>query len=169
MRLAHDLNFDAFGLEVVEYELGARGSLGVDSSCDPNLHILEMLPSLNACIFLKKVSKVSIGVEFVRIGIQRSAGLELSDLAAPDFEVLLGRISRRTRFAWWSRTFGVSSASVSSADAVFSFGACAAGCEAALAAFFSSCSLCLMRFLSSLLLLSGSQPVSRSQSPVEIF
>ena len=49
-----DLDLDALATDVVEHELGPRGSLGVYPASDPDLDILSMFACLEGGIFLQE-------------------------------------------------------------------------------------------------------------------
>ena len=89
LRLTHNLNLDTLRSDVVEYQLAARNTFGVDPAPNADLDIFEMLASLDRFISRKKVSQVGGNFEFMGIGIGSFALSELLDLARSDFEILL--------------------------------------------------------------------------------
>lgn len=93
LSLAHDLHLDAFCSDVVEHELGARGTLGVYPSSDTNLDIFEVLARLDGIIALEEVSQIGCDIEFVGVGIGTLGLSQLLDFAASDLIVLLGLVT----------------------------------------------------------------------------
>ena len=91
LSLTHDLNLDTLCSDVVEYQLSARHSLGVDPASKADLDISEVLASLERFISWEKLSQVCGDLEFVRVGVGSFALSQLLDFAGADLEVLLGR------------------------------------------------------------------------------
>ena len=67
----------------------------------------------------EEFAQICIDLEFMRVGIQRSACLKLSDFAATDLEILLVGVRYGVLCEVYGLTFGVNSASSSSTDVFF--------------------------------------------------
>lgn len=67
--LTHDLDLDPLGSDVVEDQLGARCTFGVDPASQTDLDILEVLASLERLISRQKLSQIGGNLEFVRVGV----------------------------------------------------------------------------------------------------
>lgn len=90
LRLAHDLHSGALGADIVEAEVGARGTLVVDTATDADDLFLLVLASLEVTKVLDEVSDVIVDVELVGVGVGVVALAELLDGSAADLKVLLG-------------------------------------------------------------------------------
>lgn len=87
--LAEDLDLDALGADVVEDELGASSTLGVDSARNADLGLLLLLALLEAVVLLEEIAQIDGDLELVGIRVWVLGLTELVDLVAADFEVLL--------------------------------------------------------------------------------
>jgi hypothetical protein len=87
--LAHDLDLNTLRANVVEVQLGAGGTLGVDTASNANGNLRLLLALLETLIFLEEVAEIGIDVELVGIGIRLLGLAQLVDLLAANLEVLL--------------------------------------------------------------------------------
>lgn len=87
--LAHNLHLNALGTDVVEDQLGAGGTLGVDTTgnADGGLGLLFTL--LQTLVLLEELAQVILDVELVGVGVGLLVLAQLVDALAADFEVLL--------------------------------------------------------------------------------
>ena len=68
-RISHHLDLVTLSLEVIEEELGARGTLAVDASGDGDGHVGELLACLEGGELLDKLGHGHGDVELVRVGV----------------------------------------------------------------------------------------------------
>lgn len=89
LRLAHHLNLDTLGPNIVKDQLGPRRSFGVDTARHANLSLLLQLACFEGFIFAEEISEVDVDLELVgiRIGIERL--FQFLDTGASDLEILL--------------------------------------------------------------------------------
>jgi hypothetical protein len=87
--LAHDLDLDTLGADIVEVQLVAGGTLGEDTTSDANGNVGLLLALLEALVVLEELAEVGVDLELVRVGIGLLGLAQLVDLLAPNFEVLL--------------------------------------------------------------------------------
>lgn len=87
--LTHYLDLDTLRADVVEVQLVAGGTLGIDTASNSNGNIGLLFAFLETIIILNKVTELSVDVEFVRIGVRLLGFAQLVDFLAPNLEVLL--------------------------------------------------------------------------------
>lgn len=88
--LAHDLDLDTICSDIVEGELGTRGSLAVDTGTDLDNLVLGVLSGLEVPKLLDKLAQVVGNVELVGIRVGALGLSELVDVPGSDLEVLVG-------------------------------------------------------------------------------
>lgn len=87
--LAHDLDLDTLSADIVENQLVAGRTLGVDTASNANGNIRLLLALLETLLLLNKVAKVGVDVELVWVGIGLLGLAQLVDSLAANLEVLL--------------------------------------------------------------------------------
>lgn len=87
--LAHHLDLDPPGANIVEDQLVAGGTLGVDPSRNPNWHIGPLLTLAQILVFFQKLPEVIRDFELVRVGVWVVGLAEFVDPIAPNLEVLV--------------------------------------------------------------------------------
>jgi hypothetical protein len=87
--LADDLHLDAFRTDIIEEELGTRGTLGVDSTGDTDGDIGLLLALGETLVGLEEFAQVIGDLELVRVGVGLLGLAQLVDSLAADLEVLL--------------------------------------------------------------------------------
>jgi hypothetical protein len=87
--LAHDLDLDTLGADIVEVQLVTGGTLGEDTASDANGNIGLLFALLETLIVLQELAEVGVDLELVRVGIGLLGLAQLVDFLAPNLEVLL--------------------------------------------------------------------------------
>jgi hypothetical protein len=87
--LAHDLDLDTLGADIVEVQLVTGGTLGEDTTSDADGNIGLLFALLETLIVLQELAEVGVDLELVRVGIGLLGLAQLVDSLAPNLEVLL--------------------------------------------------------------------------------
>lgn len=69
LALTHYLHLDSLGPDIVEHQLGPRNTLDIYSRSDAAFYIFEMLPWLEALMFLDELSEIGGDLEFMGVGV----------------------------------------------------------------------------------------------------
>ena len=104
--------------DIVEDQLGARRTLGVNAAGDLDLDVRLLLALGEALMVLQVLTQIIGDVELVRVGIRLLGLAELVDLSTPDLEILLGvsvlthpiENTRQSKLTWASKLASSSSA-----------------------------------------------------------
>lgn len=97
LSLAHNLNLDSLGTDIVEDQLRTRRPLGVDSASDADFDVRLLFALLETFVVLQELPEVGRHMELVRIRVRLLGLAKFVDSLAPDFEVLLRQSERFTR------------------------------------------------------------------------
>lgn len=89
LSLADHLNLGALCADIVENQLGAGGTLGVDATSNADGHVGLLLTLLKTFIGLEELAQVGVDLELVRVGVRLLGLAQLVDALAPNLEVLL--------------------------------------------------------------------------------
>lgn len=87
--LAHHLDLLALSTDVVENQLGTRGTLGVDTASNADRNIGLLLALLQTLVLLQEFAQVVGDLELVRIRVGVLGFEKLLNLLASDLKVLL--------------------------------------------------------------------------------
>lgn len=87
--LAHDLDLDTFGANIVEVQLSTGRALGVNTTGNANRHIGLLLALLQTGVILDVFAQVVGDLELVRVRIRVLGLTQLVDTLAANLEVLL--------------------------------------------------------------------------------
>lgn len=90
--LAHHLDLLALGADVVENQLRARGTLGIDTAGDSNRDFGLLLALLETLVLLEELAQIVGDLELVGIGIGILGFPPFRDLLASNLKVLLTTI-----------------------------------------------------------------------------
>ena len=104
LRLAHDLDLDAFGADVVEYQLAPRRALDVYPGAKANLRFRIGLTRFEVAPFIDEVTEIIIVVEFVGVWIGVLGLAELADGSRSYLKVLLDGSPRQCDKAFNDQT-----------------------------------------------------------------
>ena len=87
--LAHHLNLNTLRADVIEVQLVAGGTLGIDTASNTDGNIGLLFALLETLIVLNELAEVGVDVEFVWVWIRLLSFAQLVDPLAPNLEVLL--------------------------------------------------------------------------------
>lgn len=91
LSLADHLDLDTLCADVVENQLGAGRTLGVDATGNTDRNVGLLLTLLKAFIVLEELAQVGVDLELVWVGVRLLGLAQLVDALAPDLEILLER------------------------------------------------------------------------------
>lgn len=89
MGLAHDLNLNTLGANVVEHQLATGRALGEDTTANADNGIGLLFALLETFVVLQDIAQIGVDLELVGVGVWLLGLAQLVDLLAPNFEILL--------------------------------------------------------------------------------
>lgn len=89
LQRSHDLDLDTLAVQIVESQLGTRGTLVVNTASDGDDLVVKALVDVKAVELFNEVGKTHVDMELVRIRLRTGVFTELVDGLGTQLKVLL--------------------------------------------------------------------------------